>query len=453
VIVGAYLYDAGETDEGAAFIFLGSESGIAGGDPSTAAARLESNQPGAQLGISVAAAGDVDGDAFDDVIVGARYYDAGETDEGAAFVFLGGAMGIASGDPSTAAAQLESDQASALFGSSVAGAGDVDGNTFADVIVGAPLYDDGASDEGAAFVFLGSASGIAHGDPATASAQLESNQAFALLGLAVAGAGDVDGDSFDDVIVGAPLYDGGSSDEGAAFVFPGSASGIADGDPSSASARLESNQAGADFGFSVAGAGDVNGDGFDDVIVGADEYASAGGEGAAFVFLGGSSGIEDGDPSSASARLESNQAGADFGISVAGAGDVDGNGYGDVIVGAHLYDAGETDEGAAFVFLGSAAGIEHGDPSTAAVRYESNQQDAELGWSVAGAGDTNGDGFDDLIVGARNYDGGESDEGAAFVYQGGENVPPIPALSPVGLTVLVCLLLLAASRCSDRRSR
>jgi hypothetical protein len=419
VIVGAYTYDAGETDEGAAFVFLGSASGVANGNPVTAAARLESNQAFAQLGYSVAGAGDVNGDGYADVIVGATAYDAGETDEGAAFVFLGGASGIANGNPATAAAQLESDQASANLGYSVAGAGDVNGDGYADVIVGADAYDAGETDEGAAFVFLGGASGIANGNPATAAAQLESNQASAFFGSSVAGAGDVNGDGYADVIIGGFAYDAGQTDEGAAFVFLGSASGIENGDPSTAAAQLESNQAGATFGLSVAGAGDVNGDGYADVIAGATGYdAGQSDEGAAFVYLGGAPGIVDGNRETAAAHLESSQNNASLGDSVAGAGDVNGDGYADVIVGAPSYDAGQTDEGAVFVFLGSASGIASGDPATAAAQLESNQAGASFGYSVAGAGDVNGDGYADVIVGARTYDAGQTDEGAAFVFLG-----------------------------------
>ncbi len=139
-------------------------------------AQLESNQAGAELGYSVAGAGDVNGDGWDDVIVGANLYDAGETNEGAAFVFLGSASGVADGDPGSAHAQLESDQANARLGQSVAGAGDVNGDGWDDVIVGAFFYDAGETSEGAAFVFLGSASGIADGDPMTAHAQFEADQ-------------------------------------------------------------------------------------------------------------------------------------------------------------------------------------------------------------------------------------------------------------------------------------
>jgi hypothetical protein len=455
VIVGAYLYDAGESDEGAAFVFLGSATGIPSGDPNTAATRLQSNQMGAELGISVAGAGDVNGDGYDDVIVGARFYDARETDEGAAFVFLGSASGIADGDPNTAAARLESNQSFALFGASVAGAGDVNDDGYDDVVAGAYLYESNPmleTDEGAAFVFLGSASGIADGDPNTAATRLDSNQDLSLFGLSVAGAGDVNGDGYDDAIVGAPFYDAGEDNEGVAFVFLGSASGIADGGPATAAARLESDQQDADMGFSVAGAGDVNGDGYGDVIVGADEYdAGEAGEGAAFVFLGSASGIANGDPNTAATRLESNQVGADFGISVAGAGDVDGDSYDDVIVGAHLYDVGGSEQGAAFVFLGGPSGIAHGDPVTAAAQLNTGQPDSEMGRSVAGAGDVDGDGDADVIAGAPSLGATEPGGGAAFVFSLGP-VLSVPALS-LPSRALLALLLVGVAACGLRARR
>jgi hypothetical protein len=206
-------------------VFHGGAAGIADADPGSAAAQLESDQADANLGISVAGAGDVNGDGYADVIVGAVYYDAGEANEGAAFVFHGGAAGIADADPGSAAAQLESDQTDANLGLGVAGAGDVNGDGYADVIVGAQFYDAGELNEGAAFVFHGSAAGITDGDPGTAAAQLESDQARARLGGSVAGAGDVNGDEYADVIVGAPRYDAGEAKEGAAFVFLGNSEG------------------------------------------------------------------------------------------------------------------------------------------------------------------------------------------------------------------------------------
>ena len=401
-----------------------------------ASAELLSDQAEAWLGYSVAGAGDVNGDGYDDVIVGAPGYDAGEPSEGAAFLFLGGESGIASGGPGSAQTRIEADQAYAEFGASVAGAGDVNGDGFDDVIVGASRYDAGEADEGAAFVFLGSAQGIAGGNPDTAAARIEANQANAFFGFSGAGAGDVNGDGFDDIIVGAFYYEVGTlqpgchclvydhPDEGAAFLFLGSADGIADGNPLTAATVLRSNQTSGFSARSVAGAGDVNGDGYDDVILGSPFVDVAPNIlGTALVFLGGPSGIASGDHSSADVRLESDedpyQRATYFGFSVAGAGDVNGDGYHDVIVGAPEYEAFPGKQGAAFLFLGSAAGIADGGPATAATRLESGEESGFLGISVAGAGDVNADGHDDVIIGSSGASYPLAEYGAAaFVYLG-----------------------------------
>jgi hypothetical protein len=482
VIVGADRYDAGEAGEGAAFVFLGSVLGIASGNQGTASARLESDQAYASLGRSVASAGDVNGDGYGDVIVDAQEYDAGQTDEGAVFVFLGSASGIANGNPANAATQLETNSSEGVrVLSSLASAGDVNGDGYSDVVVGAPGYDAGQLDEGAAFLLRGSAAGlVAPGvEPVELESTpgIESNQGSAFLGMSVGAAGDVNDDGFGDVIVGAPKYDSGQTNEGAAFIFNGSATGIGI-DLASAAAQLESDKANANFGAGIASAGDVNGDGFGDVIVGSPTYDSYG---AAFVFHGSASGIADGNPATAAAQLHSDGDPnyRDVGNNVASAGDVNGDGYGDVIatsfisvpevgswtaayifhgsatgiadphpvttlkldqdtglsdrissagdlnedgygdvvVGAPGYYAGSGPEGAAFVFLGSASGIPSGLPQSAAARLESNQAGARFGWSVA-AGDVNGDGHGDLIVGATHYEAGQSYEGAAFVFDG-----------------------------------
>jgi len=395
VIVGASLFDNGEANEGAAFGYLGAASGLV----TTAAWQAESDQDFAGFGDAVAAAGDVNGDGFADLIVGAPQFDNGETNEGAAFVFLGSASGL-----STAADwQAESDQEFANFGSSVAGAGDVNGDGYADVIVGAPFFDNGETDEGAAFVFFGSDSGLA----ATAAWQAEGDDPFDRFGTSVAGAGDVNGDGFADVIVGADRFDNGETDEGAAFLYLGAALGLS----ATPVWQAESDQEDAAFGASVAGVGDVNGDGHADVIVGAPKFDSGQvNEGAAFVYFGSASGLS----TTADWQAESDQAFARFGSSVAGAADVNGDGFADVIVGARFFDNGETNEGAAFVFLGSASGL-----STAADwQAESDQEFANFGSSVAGAGDVNGDGYADVIIDAFLFDNGEVDEGAAFVYLG-----------------------------------
>jgi hypothetical protein len=338
IIVGVPLFDNPDTDEGAAFVYHGSATGI---NP-VAATFIESNQAGAQLGFSVACAGDVNGDGYSDVIVGAWLYDNPEVNEGAAFIYHGSASGI----NSIATTLVESNQAASNFGISVAGAGDVNGDGYSDVIVGAEDYDDGQSDEGVVFIYHGSAGGI----NTTAAALLQENLTLSQFGFSVSCAGDVNGDGYSDVIVGAYLYNNGQINEGVAFVYHGSVTGI----NNAAVALLECNQVAASFGASVAGAGDINGDGYSDVVVGANQYDNGEtNEGAAFVYLGSAAGINTGSVT----ILEMNQAGADMGRAVGAAGDVNGDGYSDIIAGAQMYDNGETNEGAAFVYHGSASGI------------------------------------------------------------------------------------------------
>ena len=400
VIVGAPAYHNPEGDEGRVFVYHGSAAGLS----ATANWTAESDQVNAFFGISAGTAGDVNGDGYSDVIVGALFYNNGEDDEGGAFVYHGSAEGLSA----TADWTAESDQASAQFGTSVGTAGDVNGDGYSDVIVGADRYGNGQSREGRAFVYHGSATGLS----ATADWTAEGDQAGAEFGSSVGTAGDVNGDGYSDVIVGAYLYDNGETDEGRAFVYHGSATGLS----VAADWTAESDQAGARFGHSVATAGDVNDDGYSDVI--AAELPSR-----AFVYHGSATGLS----ATASWTAEGEQtdggdgySAARFTTSVGTAGDVNGDGYSDVIVGASGYDNGETDEGGAFVYNGSAAGLS----VTANWTAESDQAGAQFGRSVGAAGDVNGDGYSDVIVGAYHYDNGESDEGGAFVYHG--SAPDLP---------------------------
>ena len=395
VVVGAIDYENGQSDEGRAFVYLGSASGLA----ASAAWTAESDQAGASFGYAVSTAGDVNGDGYSDVIVGDIWYDSAQQDVGRAVIYLGSGLGL----EASPVWEAVSDQSRAEFGSAVATAGDVNGDGFADVIVGARYYDNGETDEGRALVYLGSAAGLSTSAGWTA----ESNQADAYFGPSLSTAGDVNGDGYADVIVGASLYDNGQTDEGRAYVFHGSASGLS----MSPAWTAENDQAGARFGVSVATAGDVNGDGYSDVIVGALHYDnSQTDEGSAYLYLGSASGLS----MSPAWTAEGDQAGANFGVSVSTAGDVNGDGYADVIVGAQSYDNSQTDEGSAYLYLGSASGLSMSPAWTA----EGDQAGANSGVSVSTAGDVNGDGYADVIVGAYLYDNGQTDEGRAVVYPG-----------------------------------
>jgi len=395
VIVGAYGYDNGESAEGRAYVYHGSASGLM----TMESWKAECNQVNANFGVSVSTAGDVNGDGYSDVIIGAKCYHDGEDAEGKVYVYHGSASGLEATESWTA----ESNHAGAFFGNSVAAAGDVNGDGYSDVIVGAYCYRNGEFGEGSSYLYYGSGSGL----ETTESWMVEGNRYYSHYGISVATAGDVNGDGFSDVIVGAYGHSNGESEEGGVFVYHGSASGL----EAAESWTVESNHTEAYFGSSVATAGDVNGDGFSDVIVGAYGYDNGEHEeGRVYVYHGSMAGLE----TAASWTAESDRAGAYFGCSVATAGDVNGDGYSDVIVGAYGYDNGESSEGCVYVYHGSALGLETAVSWTA----ESNRADTYFGNSVATAGDVNGDGYSDVIVGAYGYDNGESSEGCVFVYHG-----------------------------------
>jgi hypothetical protein len=398
VIVGAPFYANGQVKEGRVFVYHGSASGLS----ATADWTAESDQIDANFGISVGTAGDVNGDGYDDVIVGApSYNNIPNLDEGKAFVYHGSASGLSPTPDWTA----RSYNIGVEFGNSVGTAGDVNGDGYDDVIVGADDY--GECDEGAAVVYHGSPSGLS----ATRDWGARGHRDFADFGRSVGTAGDVNGDGYDDVIVGAPSYADGYFDiQGRAFVYHGSASGLS----MTSDWFTEPNQFSASYGWSVGTAGDVNGDGYDDVIVGARLYDNPhGDEGGAFVFQGSASGLS----LSPDWIGDSGRAEAEFGTSVGTAGDLNGDGYDDVIVGAWTYDYNlfaQKDEGRAFVYYGSASGL----PTTPNWTAESNQAEAHFGFAVGTAGDVNGDGYDDVIGGAPNYDHGQDDEGVAVVFHG-----------------------------------
>ncbi|WP_426292050.1 FG-GAP-like repeat-containing protein [Dyadobacter endophyticus] len=372
IIAGTHLYDHGQKDEGAVLVWHGSATG-----PDTVnVIALLSGQPESAFGYTVSGAGDVNGDGYDDVVVGAPRYDNGQNDEGAAFIFLGNSNGL----NQIPATMLEADQAEAGFGASVSAAGDVNGDGYGDIIVGAMHYHNGEDEEGAAFVYSGSPAGI-NPNPV----KLESNLTGAWFGCAVAHGGDLDGDGYSDILVGAMNYSNGESGEGACYIFPGSATG-----PDVAGKRiLESNLEDARMGNSVAAAGDLNGDGHDDIVIGA---YSVGDYDAGAIFIGYGQGNTLASLTVEFIKGIHDQ--AHFGWDVSGAGDVNGDGFQDLIVGAHSYDNGD---GAAFLYYGSPSGIM--PLNVTELHSHETAMAAAMGESVAGVGDLNGDGYGDVAVG------------------------------------------------------
>jgi len=166
LLVAADYYDHGEENEGMVFLWYGSESGLGegvNGRPANAAWAVESNQAFAYLGGALAAADDVDGDGYDDVMIGACYYDVAGTptleSAGLALLWYGSDTGLGGdGTPAGADWSVEGDQDSAILGAALGTAGDVNGDGSADIIIAAPYYDNPETNEGQAYVYHGEAS-------------------------------------------------------------------------------------------------------------------------------------------------------------------------------------------------------------------------------------------------------------------------------------------------------
>jgi hypothetical protein len=278
------------------------------------------------------------------------------------------------------------------FGQAVAEAGDVNGDGYADVIVGAPLDQTSCTDNGIARVYSGMDGSLLF--------TFVGDQAFDYFSYAVGGGGDVDQDGFADLIVGGPqIVTGPVGFSGYACVFSGF-----DGH----AIYTWHGEAPADqFGFSVANAQDVNADGYDDLIVGAPGSDFGGKEaGAAYVYSG-----KDGSLLYTFRGTTGDQ----LGFSVRPALDVNRDVYSDVIVGAPYSEIGAHDGGAAFVFSGK-------DGSTLWT-FTGTSTKAFLGWSVAGAGDADGDNYPDLIVGAPGAGTTIAGSGQAILYSGQTGLP------------------------------
>jgi hypothetical protein len=356
-------------------------------------------------GTAVSGAADVNGDGYDDVLVGAFTNSAGAFNAGRVYIYYGGAVTNATADVvMTGGANNDH------LGCSLDAAGDVNGDGYDDVIAGADYA--GTDHEGRAYIYYGGAGMDNIADVTLAGAVNQDS-----FGSSVSGAGDVNGDGYDDVLVGAPYNRAGGNDAGRAYIYYGGPGMDAIADVVLTGAAAEEH-----FGFSVAGAGDVDGDGYGDVMVGAYGNKAHGDyTGRAYLFLGGASMDSAADVTFTGAAWN------DYFGMVAGAGDVNGDGYDDVVVGAAGNDAGGIDAGRAYIYFGG-SGLDSASDVTLTGAAASNY----FGATVSGAGDVDGDGYDDVIVGAyMNGDGGTG-AGKAYIYYGGANMDSTADLTFIG---------------------
>ncbi len=282
---------------------------------------------------------------------------------------------------------------------------DINGDGFADLISGA-FTSPYNSAPGKFYIFYGTATGIAACDISsgcTPGATL-AGSGETQLGFSSTFAGDVNGDGYEDFLLGAPNVEA-ATPAGAAYLFLGGTTLTGTLTTSQATATITHTTVTADtLGYSVAGVGDMNNDGYDDVIIGAPEFETSGNsQGQAYLFLGGSTLTGNLDVASANQTL-TGQNNDHLGGQVAGAGDVNGDGFADVIVSS-LSDR-------AYVFYGAASLTSSRDAS-AADAIITGAGSGAFGTSVSGAGDVNGDGRADVVVGDA-----KTNAGKAYVFLG-----------------------------------
>ena len=294
-------------------------------------------------------AADLDGDGDDDFLIAAQGNDAGGSNAGAVYIVSGTTTGTL--DLSNAPTKLVGEAAGDEAGSAIGSAGDTDGDGNIDVLVGARYNDNGATDAGTVYLLLGPQTGTV--DLSSSDTMLQAKHASDYVGgdTSVTGAGDLNGDGYDDVVVGAGGDDDNGTNAGAVYLYFGPLSSGAQS-VLNYDHKVKGESPGDGAGRSIVSAGDVDGDGTPDLWL-SSVFEDTGGTnaGATYLVLGPATGISDLED--AKAKFTGTGASDYLGNhNLAAPGDVNGDGYADVLAASQLNDTAATDAGAAYLFLG-----------------------------------------------------------------------------------------------------
>ncbi len=370
---------------------------------------------GAYLGRAIAAPGDVTGDGIDDLAVGLPWW--GSYDNGHVLIYAGPT--IESQDLWDATADIEGADYSDELGYSLAAAGDLNGDGIDDLVAGARMLDQGFGDEGAgaAYVLLGPITGSFTSADAV---ELRGPDLSGEAGTSVASGSDIDGDGTNDILVGAPEHYLHGYEGGAAFLVlgPHSTEGLENAD-----AIYLSETYGDELGTAVAFVGDPTDDGSIDLALAAagastDERESAG---RVYLFSGASGGVQGTD--SADVILTGECRSAHAGQAVTGLGDFDGDGVDDLLITSYSADDQTVADGHDYGGLASVVtGPLSGEVDLADALYRLLGEDRfdEAGTTALGAGDLDGDGQPELVVGAPMHDITGEDDGAIYTVSAGD---------------------------------